>query len=203
MTTTTALPILLETCFTERLVRQPHASPHTIASSRDPFCLRLRFVQPQLHKAPATLTLADLDAPVIGAFLDYLQRERGTSARRRNVRLAALHAFFHDAALHAPSSSAVIQRVLAIPSQRYEHTPVAFLTGAELDVLLTAPDQPRWAGRRDRTLLLVAIQTGLRVSELIGLCWQDIALGTGAHVRCHGNGRKGRCIPLRQDAITA
>jgi len=111
--------------------------------------------------------------------------------------------FFHYAALCAPSHSGLIQRVLAIPSKRYDRTPIAFLTAAEVDALLAVPDQQTWAGRRDRTLLLVAVQTGLRVSELIGLCWQDITLGTGAHVRCQGKGRKERCTPLRKDLITA
>ena len=149
------------------------------------------------------MTLADLDAPLISAFLYYLEHERGTSARSRNVRLAAIHAFFHYTALHAPNHSGVIQRVLAIPSKRYERTPIAFVTDIEIDALLAAPEQQAWAGRRDRTLLLVAVQTGLRGAALIGLCWHDITLGTGAHVRCHGKGRKVRGIPLRQDAIAA
>jgi integrase/recombinase XerD len=203
MTTTLSFPSLLETFFTERLVRQQQASPHTIASYRDTFCLLLRFVQQRLHQAPSALTLADLDAPVISAFLDDLEHERGTSPRSRNVRLAAIHAFCHYAALHAPSHRGVIQRVLAIPSKRYERTPIAFLTGAEIDALVAAPDHQTRAGRRDRTLLLVAVQTGLRVSELIGLCWQDVTLGAAAHVRCHGKGRKVRCVPLRKDAIIA
>ncbi len=203
MTAPHSFPTLLETFFTERLLRQQRASPHTVASYRDTFCLLVRFTQQQLHKAPSTLTLADLDAPVISAFLDYLEQERGTSARSRNVRLAAIHAFFHYAALHVPSHSGLIQRVLAIPSKRYDRTPIAFLTGAEIDALLAAPDQHTWAGRRDRTLLLVAVQTGLRVSELTGLCWQDVTFGTGAHVSCQGKGRKTRCTPLRTDAITA
>jgi integrase/recombinase XerD len=160
-------------------------------------------VQHRLHKTPVALTLADLDAPVISAFLDYLEHERGTSARSRNVRLAAIHTFFSYAALHAPTHSGVIQRVLAIPTKRDERTPIAFLTATETDALLAAPDRQTWAGRRDRTLLLVAVQTGLRVADLIGLCWHDLMVGTGAHVRCHGKGRKVRCIPLRKDTITA
>jgi site-specific recombinase XerD len=203
MTTNLTFPTLLEMFFTERLVRQQQASPHTIASYRDSFCLLLRFAQKWLTTSPSALTLADLDVPLIGAFLDHLEQERGTSARSRNVRLAAIHAFFHYAALHVPDRSGLIQRVLAIPNKRYERTPITFLTRVEIDALVAAPDQQTWAGRRDRTLLLVAVQTGLRVSELIGLCWQDIALGTGAHVRCQGKGRKERCVPLRQDAITA
>jgi len=203
MTTTLSFPSLLETFFTERLVRPQQASPHTMASYRDTCCLLLRFVQPRLHQAPSALTLAALDAPVISAFLDDLEHERGTSPRRRHVRLAASHACFHDAALHAPSHRGVIPRVLAIPRQRDDRTPIAFLTGAEIDALVAAPDQQPWAGRRDRTLLLVAVQTGRRVSELIGLCWQDVTWGTAAHGRCHGNGRTVRCVPLRQDAIIA
>jgi integrase/recombinase XerD len=194
---------LLATFFTERLVRQQQASPHTIASDRDPFCRLLRVAQQRLHQAPSALTRADLEAPVIGALLAYLEQARGPSARSRHVRLAAIHAFFHDAARHAPSHSGVIQRLLAIPRTRYDRTPIAFLTGAEIDALVAAPDQQTWAGRRARTLLLVAVQTGRRVSELIGRCWQDITWGMGAHGRCHGNGRKVRCIPRRQDAISA
>jgi integrase/recombinase XerD len=166
-------------------------------------CLLVRLTQQRLHKAPSTFTLADLDVPVISAFLDHLEQERGTSARSRNGRLAAMHALFHSAALHVPSHSGLIQRVLAIPSKRYDRTPIAFLTGAETDALLAAPDQHTWAGRRDRTLLLVAVQTGLRVSALTGRCWQDVTFGTGAHVSCQGKGRKTRCTPLRTDAITA
>jgi integrase/recombinase XerD len=130
-------------------------------------------------------------------------RRVAPAPRRRNVRLAAMHSFFHDAALRAPSHSGLIQRVLAIPSQRDDRTPMALLTGVEIEALLAAPDQHTWAGRRDRTLLLLAVQTGLRVSELSGLCGQDITLGTGAHVRCQGQGRNERCTPLRQDTSAA
>jgi integrase/recombinase XerD len=203
MTTTMAFPTLLETFFTDRLLRQQRASPHTIASYRDTFSLLLRFTQRRLGKAPSALTLDDLDAPVVSAFLDDLEQQRGTSARSRNVRLAAIHAFFHYVALRAPSHSGLIQRVLAIPSKRYDRTPIAFLTDVEIEALVAAPDQHTWAGRRDRTLLLLAVQTGLRVSEVSGLRWHDITLGTGAHVRCHGKGRKERCTPLRKDTIAA
>ena len=203
MTTTIAFPTLLETFFTDRLMRQKGASPHTIASYRDSFSLLLHFTQQWLGKAPSALALDDLDAPLISAFLDDLEQTRGTSARSRNVRLSAIHSFFQYAQLRAPSHGGLIQRVLAIPRKRYDRTPIAFLTDVEIEALLTAPDQHRWAGRRDRTLLLLAIQTGLRVSELSRLCWQDLTLGAGAHVRCQGKGRKERCTPLRKDAITA
>ena len=197
------LPRLLEGFFTERLMHQRQASPHTIASYRDTFSLLLRFVQERTNKAPSTLSLQDLDAPVIGAFLDHLEQGRGNSARTRNTRLAAVHAFFGYAALYEPGVSTLVQRVLAIPSKRFEHKAIAFLTHAEVEALVAAPDMDTWLGRRDRTLLLLTVQTGLRVSELIGLSCQDVVLGRGAHVRCLGKGRKARCTPLRDDAVTA
>jgi integrase/recombinase XerD len=197
------LPRLLEGFFTERLMHQRQASPHTIASYRDTFSLLLRFVQEQTNKAPSTLSLQDLDAPVVGAFLEHLEKERGNSPRTRNTRLAAVHAFFGYAALYQPGVSALVQRVLAIPSKRFEHKAIAFLTHDEIEALVAAPDTDTWLGRRDRTLLLLTVQTGLRVSELIGLCCQDVVLGRGAHVRCLGKGRKARCTPLREDAVKA
>jgi integrase/recombinase XerD len=203
MSATMTFPTLLERFFTERLIQQKHVSPHTIASYRDTFCLLLRYARTGLHKGPSQLTLADLDAPLVAAFLDDLQASRGTSARSRNVRLAAIHSFFRYAALEVPEHSGLIERVLAIPSKRYERAPIAYLTRAESEALLAAPDLSTWLGRRDRTLLLVALQTGLRVSELLGLRWQDVTLQTGAHVRCQGKGRKQRCTPLRKEAVSA
>lgn len=197
------LPRLLEGFFSERLMHQRQASPHTIASYRDTFSLLLRFLQERTNKLPSTLSLQDLDAPVVGAFLEHLDKGRGNSPRTRNTRLAAVHAFFGYAALYEPGVSALVQRVLAIPSKRFEHKPIAFLTQEEIQALVAAPDATTWLGRRDRTLLLLTAQTGLRVSELIGLCCQDVVLGRGAHVRCLGKGRKARCTPLREDAVTA
>ena len=203
MSANTAFPMLLEGFFTDRLVQQKHASAHTLASYRDTFCLLLRFAEQRLNKAPSRLALADLDASLIGAFLDHVEERRGCSARSRNVRLAAIHSFFRYAALQAPDHSGLIEQVLAIPAKRYERTPIAYLTAPESAALLAAPDLSTWLGRRDRTLLVVALQTGLRVSELIGLRWQDVSLDTGAHVCCQGKGRKRRCTPLRKDAIAA
>jgi site-specific recombinase XerD len=196
-------PGLLEAFFTDRLMGQRQASPHTIAAYRDTFCLLLRFAQDHLKKVPSELTLDHLDAPFIGAFLNHLEKDRGNSARSRNVRLAAIHSFFHYAALHAPNYSALIQRVLAIPNKRYDRIEIEFLTPDEIEALLAAPDTNTWTGRRDQTLLLVAVQTGLRVSELVGLRCEDVVLGNGAHVRCRGKGRKERCTPLRKDAVRA
>jgi site-specific recombinase XerD len=194
---------LVQPFFTDRLLSQRNASPHTIASYRDTFRLLLEFAQQRLHKSPTTLAVGDLDAPFIGRFLDHLEKDRGNTPRTRNIRLAAIHSFFKYAALEEPRVSALAQRVLAIPCKRHKSRPIDFLTRSEIDALLASPDQHTWTGRRDRTLLLVAVQTGLRASELIGLRCQDVALGTGPHVRCLGKGRKLRSTPLRKDAVAA
>jgi len=203
MKTQATFSTLLQTYFTDRLLGQRNASPNTVASHRDTFRLLLQFADRSLHKAPTSLATEDLNAPFIGRFLDHLEKERGNQPRSRNTRLAAIHSFFGYVALQEPSLSAVAQRILAIPTKRYKTKPVDFLTRPEIEALLAVPDPTTWRGRRDRTLLLVAAQTGLRVSELIGLRCQDVALGVGAHVRCTGKGRKTRCTPLRKEAITA
>jgi integrase/recombinase XerD len=194
---------LLQAYFTDYLMRERSFSPHTIGNYRDTFRLLIGFARKCLNKPPTQLAVHDLDAPFVVRFLDHLEKERGVSPRSRNVRLAAIHSFFAYVALQEPAAGAVAQRVLAIKSKRYGKSPVAFLTQPEIAALLAAPDQATWSGRRDRTLLLVAVQTGLRVSELIGLRYQDIVLETGAHVRCTGKGRKTRCIPLRKEAVAA
>src|SRR5215831_8639092 len=195
-------PTLLERFFTQRLMAQRQASPHTIASYRDAFRLLLEFAQKRLQKVPSMMALADLDPPLIGAFLDELEKHRGNTARSRNLRLTAIHSFFHYAAFEEPTQSALIQRVLAMPSKRYEKKLIGFLTRPEIDALLAAPDRKVWAGRRDHALLLVAVQTGLRLSEIINLRRVDTVLGSGAHLRCFGKGRKERCTPLTKEART-
>jgi len=195
-------PTLLERFFTQRLMAQRQASPHTIASYRDAFRLLLEFAQKRLQKVPSMMALADLDPPLIGAFLDELEKHRGNTARSRNLRLTAIHSFFHYAAFEEPTQSALIQRVLAMPSKRCEKKLIGFLTRPEIDALLSAPDRKVWAGRRDHAFLLVAVQTGLRLSEIINLRWADVVLGSGAHVRCVGKGRKERCTPLTKEART-
>jgi site-specific recombinase XerD len=201
MTTLANFPGLLEAFFTDRLMRQRQASSHTIASYRDTFRLLLEFVSLRLKKTPSALELDNLDAPLIGAFLDHLEQARRISARTRNVRLAAIHSFFKYAAFHQPAHSALIQRVLAMPSKRYDKSAIEFLSRAEIDALVAAADPRTWIGRRDRALLLLAVQSGLRVSELVGLRCRDLVLGIGAHVRCQGKGRKERCTPLRKEAV--
>jgi site-specific recombinase XerD len=194
---------LLQAYFTQRLMNECNASPHTIANYRDAFRLLIAFAHEQLRKAPTALTMQELDAAFVYRFLDHLERDRGITARSRNVRLAAIHSFFNYVALQEPALGALAQRVLAIKSKRYARKPVDFLTRAEAEALLSAPNQETWSGRRDRALLLIALQTGMRVSELISLRCQDVILDTGANVRCIGKGRKARCIPLRKETVTA
>jgi integrase/recombinase XerD len=191
-----SFPSLLQSFFTDRLLRQRQASPHTIAGYRDCFRLLLQFAKERLGKMPSQLRIEDLDAPFIGLFLDNLERTRKNSARTRNARLGAVHSFFRYVALEEPAHALHCQRILAIPNKRYERRPIEFLSREEVDALLAVTNPSTWIGRRDRTLLLVAAQTGLRVSELTRLNCQDVVLGTGAHVRCLGKGRKQRCTPL-------
>ncbi len=199
--TAPGFPALLQRFFTERLVTQQGASPHTVAGYRDTFRVLFRFATERLGRAPSALRLEDLDAAFLEAFLVHLERDRGNHPRTRNQRLAALHGFFRYVALSEPAFSLHCQRILAIPPKRFERGPVEFLTEEETTALVSAPNADTWIGQRDRTLLLVAAQTGLRNSEITSLRRQDVDLGIGAHVRCVGKGRKSRCTPLRPDVV--
>ena len=195
------LAVLLENFFTQRLMNQRQASPHTISSYRDTFRLLLQFAQKLLYKSPARLAFEEIDAPMIAAFLDDLEKSRGIAVRSRNLRLTAIRSFFQYVAYEEPSRAAQIQRVLAIPGKRHTRSLVCFLSRPEIDALLAAPEQKTWFGRRDHALLLAAVETGLRLSELTGLQRVDVVLGTGAHVRCVGKGRKERCTPLAKTTV--
>jgi site-specific recombinase XerD len=202
MTTPASLAPLLERFFTDRLMQQRQASPHTVSSYRDTFRQLLKFTQQRLHKTPSNLTFEQIDASLIVGFLDHLEKNHGLSIRSRNLRLTAIHSFFRYAALEAPDHSAQIQRVLAIPSKRFTRTLVRFLSRPEVDALLAAPNRGTWSGRRDHAFILTAAQTGLRLSEMTGLQRQDILLATGAHVRVIGKGRKERCTPLAKTTVS-
>src|SRR5215207_4297958 len=197
----TPLAPTLEAFVTDRLLCQQRVSPNTIASYRDTFRLLLGFAQQQIGRAPARLELAQLDATMIGAFLEHLETDRGNSPRTRNVRLGAIHGFFNYCALRHPEHAALIARVLAIPAKRSEKRVVTFLTPEEVKALLNSPDRSTWTGRRDHALLLTAAQTGLRVSELIGLTNADVHLGTGPHLPTFGKGRKERVAPLTSQTV--
>jgi integrase/recombinase XerD len=194
-----SLSPLLERFFTDRLLGQLGASSYTVASYRDAFRLLLRFAAERLGREPSKLGLEELDASFLGKFLEHLEVDRHDSIRTRNNRLSALHAFFRYVALSEPALALQCQRILAIPAKRYERAPVEFLTEKEVAALMTAPDSATWIGRRDHALLFLAVQTGLRNSEITSLRRQDVEFGTGPHVRCLGKGRKTRCTPMRTD----
>jgi site-specific recombinase XerD len=199
--TIATLPALIQQFFTDRLSTQMEASPNTIASYRDTFRLLLRFASEQTGRAPTKLKIEDVDSGLVGDFLTHVETQRRNSARSRNARLAAIRSFFRFVAMHEPAYMLHCQRILAMPSKRFVRRTVAFLDRAEMDALLAAPDRATWVGRRDHTILIVALQTGLRVSEIIHLRRCDIVTGTGAHLRCEGKGRKQRCTPLRQETL--
>ena len=192
-------PALLQSFFTDRLLQQWRASANTVASYRDAFRLLLRFASEKLGKEPSVLSLKDLTPDFLSSFLEYVEKGRNNCVRTRNARLAAIHSFFRYVSFREPEYAKLCYQILAIPTKRFEKRPIEFLTRKEIDALTNAPDQNRWIGRRDRICLLTAAQTGLRVSELIGLHCEDVVLGRGAHVRCRGKGRKQRSTPLQRE----
>ena len=201
MSPTVNFPTLLQSFFTRRLMQQRRASPHTIGSYRDTFRLLLRFAQARVGKPPSQLAFEQIDAPLIAAFLEDMENGRGIAARSRNLRLTAIRSFFRYAAFEAPAHSEQIQRVLAIPSQRFTRVQVGFLTRPEVEALLASPDQHTWSGRRDHVILLVAVQSGLRLSEITGVRRDAVSLGMGAHIRVLGKGRKERATPLTRQTV--
>jgi integrase/recombinase XerD len=198
---TLALAPYLQLFFTERLGNQMEASPNTIASYRDTFRLLLKHAATKLARPPTDLNLIDIDAELVGAFLADIESTRGNRARSRNARLSAIRSFFRYVAINEPQLLHHCQRILAMPSKRHEKRAIDYLTRPEIEALVAAPDLTTWHGRRDRAILVLALQTGLRVSELINLAARDIVLGPGAHVRCVGKGRKERATPIRKDSI--
>ncbi len=199
--TTPSFASLLQGFFTNRLMQQRQASPHTIASYRDSFRLLLQFAQKRIGVAPQKLSLEQVDAPLIAAFLEDMQTRRGVCAGSRNLRLTAIRSFFRYASFEMPTHCAQIQRVLAIPNKRCTRAQIGFLSRAETDALLHAPTLTTRAGRRDHALILLAVQTGLRLSEITGLCRRNVCLATGAHVRVVGKGRKERSTPLTKPTV--
>jgi site-specific recombinase XerD len=197
----TLIAPVLQGFFTDRLIGQRNASAHTVAAYRDTFRLLLTFACHDRGRSASQLRLDDLGPNVIARFLDHLEVERGNSVATRNARLAAIHSLFRYAALHHPDHAATIQQVLAIPPKRCARAIVTFLTEPEIDAMLAAPDSATWTGRRDYSLLVLAIQTGLRVSELISLTRQDVHLGSAPHVSCRGKGRKQRITPLTHRTV--
>lgn len=198
----TALAPTLQAFFTDRLVRERHASPATVAAYRDTWRMLLDFAATRTRKSPIRLDLDDIDAPMVSAFLDHLETHRGNTARTRNARLAGIHSVFRFAAHRHPEHTATIARVLAIPTKRFDRAIITYLTPAEVAALLAAPDLSTWCGRRDQAWLQTAAQTGLRISEMTALTCADVHLGVGAHVSCLGKGRKQRITPLTAGTVT-
>lgn len=198
----TSFPTLLQQFFLERLLQQRNASTQTVAAYRDSFRLLLQFAQRHLGKPPERLTLVDLDAPLILAFLNHLETERHNTIRSRNARLAAIRSFLHFAALQEPTALPVIQRVFAIPMKRFDKPMLGFLSRTEMQAILDAPDCTTWCGQRDRVMLATLYNTGGRVSEITGLKVADVVLERSATVRIHGKGRKERCVPLWRTTVS-
>ena len=202
MKTTPDFSALCQSFFSKRLIAQRKASPHTISAYVQTFRLLIKYAQKRLGTTPSKLSLAELDAPFVAGFLDDLESSRSNGARSRNARLASLRSFYHYAALEAPQHVGLIQRVLAIPYKRVTRRLVNYLTRPEVEALLASVGKSTWVGRRNHALLLVAVQTGLRLSEITGLRQKDVMLGVGANVRCEGKGRKERCTPLTKPTVT-
>jgi integrase/recombinase XerD len=198
----TTLAPALQAFFVTRLGTERDVSPHTVDSYRHTFQLLLTYAKQRTGKAPSELEFGDLDAALVSSFLDHLEHDRGCGVGTRNTRLAAIHSFFRYASYRHPEHAATIQQVLAIPQKKAERRPRSFLTTVEMEALLAAPDRNTWSGRRDHVLLALALQTGLRLSELTGLRCQDVELGTGAHVKCLGKGRKRRDTPLDTTTVS-
>jgi site-specific recombinase XerD len=196
--TTPSVPAagLVQAFFVEHLLNQKHASPRTLATYRDAFRLLLRFVRETHGVEPAALTVDNLDAPVILAFLDHIERQRANSIRSRNARLAAIRSFFRFVQMREPAAVATASRVLAIPVKRTERKLVGYLTRPEIDALLSAADLTNRDGRRDHALLLTLYNSGARVSEIIGVRRDEIVLDAPASLKLHGKGRKERAVPL-------
>ena len=201
MSTSTPLAPLLGRFFTQRLMQERRVSPHTIGSYRDTFRLFLKFIHQRLHKPPSALVLEEIDAPLIRSFLNHVEKQRGVSVRSRNLRLTAIRSFFRYIEFELPTHSEQIQQVLNVPQKRFTRTLVPFLTRPEVDALLAVPDRRTWFGRRDYAFMLMAAQTGLRLSEITGVTREDLVLGRGAHVRVIGKGRKERCTPLAKPTV--
>ena len=197
-----SLAPLLQAFFLERLTAQRNASPQTVAAYRDSFRLLLEFAQQYVGKAPEHLELTDLDAPVVLAFLDHLERERHNTIRSRNARFAAIRSFMHFAAFKDPTALPGIQRVLAIPMKRFDKPLLGFLSTSEIQAILDAPPTDRWSGQRDRIMFATLYNTGARVSELTGLRVGDVVLDGSACVHLHGKGRKNRSVPLWRTTTT-
>jgi site-specific recombinase XerD len=194
---------LVQDFFCRRLIEQQGVSPRTVEAYRDTFRLLLAYLPRRLGRPVPSLSLADLDAPTVLAFLDHLEAERGNGPRTRNARLAALRSFVQYAASRDPTAWPLARRVLAIPAKRYSKPLLGHLTREEMQAVLDAPDATTWAGKRDRVLLAVMYNTGARVSEAVGLRRGDLTDADARSLRIRGKGRKERVVPLWKQTAAA
>jgi integrase/recombinase XerD len=183
------------------LCQQRRLSPQTIISCRDTFRLFLTFLRDHTGIEPSAVRLADLDAPVVLRFLNYLEQDRGNSVRSRNIRLSAIRSFFRLVALRDPDSLGIVTRVLAIPMKREDQKLIGYLTRPEIQALLAAPEQSTWVGRRDHALLLTLYNSGARVSEITMLKRDQVCFGDRTFLQLCGKGRKERTIPLWAETV--
>ena len=197
----TLLAPTMQAWFTDRMINQKNASPRTICAYRDTMRLLLTFATETTGTPPSRLDIEQLNAPLIGAFLDHLQHDRGNSPRTRNARLAAIHSLYRYAALRHPEHAHTIARVIEIPQKTHERVTVCHLEPPEIKALIAAPDRSTWLGRRDHALLLTAILTGLRVSELCGVRIGHVRLEGGASIQVLGKRRKQRVTPLTPGTV--
>ncbi len=186
---------------THYLAAQRNVSPNTIKAYRDVFTLLLRFCRDVRGIAPEKLRVEQIDVSLVEAFLDYLERERKSSPRTRNHRLAALHAFFRYVQAEEPDRMLQCQKILAIPLRRHARPTVAYLSKEELAQILAQPDLRTPDGRRDAVLLSILYDTGARVQELIDLSVGDVRLDPPAQLRLLGKGRKMRAVPLMENTV--
>jgi integrase/recombinase XerD len=189
-------PTLVQDFFCQHLIQQRGLSPKTVASYRDTFRLLLRYLQTSTKKSPESLNFADLDAPSVLAFLDYLEKCRKNAVQSRNVRLAAIRSFMRYASFRDPASLQMIYRVLAIPMKRFDHPRFEFLSRDEMKAVLGAPDCSTWSGHRDCVMFATFYNTGARISEVIALRVKDVLSNDMKSVQIRGKGRKQRVVPL-------
>ncbi|MHA1572527.1 MAG: tyrosine-type recombinase/integrase [Alphaproteobacteria bacterium] len=194
----------LESFFHRRLTQQRNATSATVKAYRDALRLLVLYASERNGKKPCALVVGDLDRDVILAYLDHLEHSRGNSIQTRNARLTAIRSFFHHIAASDPASIGVAKRVLAIPNKKFDVSTPHYLSKAELDSLIDAPDPNSPRGRRDRVLLLFLTRTGARISEALGVEAADLSLdGARSQVMLYGKGRKQRTVPLASDVVAA
>lgn len=199
----TAIAPYMSAFLREHLPQERRASPHTCDTYAYAFQLLLCFAAARFNTQPSSLELEQIDAPLVLAFLEHIETERGNSPKTRNARLAAIHAFFRFLEYRLPSCLDQARRIHALPMKKTDERLIDYLTHEEIQILLDAPDPTTPAGIRDRAMLHLAFAAGLRVSELIGLRLEDLELHPQPTILVHGKGRRERSLPLWKETTVA